>query len=314
MSGQRGIVVAGAALLWRRQRVLWWIFLVNLVLGMFSGWPVRTRLATLDRSSAASAGLYHSMNLARLTEAFKASELSFLFSGSLGLILIYLIFLLFVMGGLLETFYTDRRLARGEFFRAAGEFFWRMVRLMLLFGVLLIPIALISSPLQDWADKVGGASDREMLGFWLLCGITVFLLLAALAVRVLVDVAQVHLVAENEHSVVRSIAHAWRLLRGRFLRLYASVLLVQVLLGVATLALFAVWVKLPHEALTRTLFVGELIVLLWLAFRLWQRAVETVWYQRTVVLHAAPPASAPLIYDMPPAAPLPPSEEIPREV
>ena len=37
---------------------------------------------------------------------------------------------------------------------------------------------------------------------------------------------------------------------------------------------------MPHEAIGRTFLLGELVVLLWLGFRLWQKAVEAAWYQR----------------------------------
>ena len=42
---------------------------------------------------------------------------------------LFFLFMLFVTGGILESYRQDRRLTTGEFFAASGAFFWRFVRL-----------------------------------------------------------------------------------------------------------------------------------------------------------------------------------------
>ena len=40
----KGLLAAGAALVWRRQRVLWWVFAVNLVIGLLGAASARAQL------------------------------------------------------------------------------------------------------------------------------------------------------------------------------------------------------------------------------------------------------------------------------
>src|SRR5689334_5190376 len=109
------IITAGASLLWRRQRVLWWLFAANLAVGILAAAPVRNQLRILDSSLAVSDSLYHSMNLYRLVEVISRPEglPNAFYGGSLLLTIVYFAFLLFAMGGVLETLSMDRSLRFG---------------------------------------------------------------------------------------------------------------------------------------------------------------------------------------------------------
>ena len=56
------ILRGGAALLWRRQRVLWWVFAANFALAWIASMPLRAQLAGLNGSIAARDFLYHNMS------------------------------------------------------------------------------------------------------------------------------------------------------------------------------------------------------------------------------------------------------------
>ena len=64
---------------------------------------------------------------------------------------VFFVFMLFVTGGILESYRQDRRLTTGEFFAASGAFFWRFVRLALLS---IIPFVIVwhdlSRALASW--------------------------------------------------------------------------------------------------------------------------------------------------------------------
>jgi hypothetical protein len=270
--------------------------------------PVRGQLRILDSSSTAADGLYHQMNLFRLWEALGRPEglpASF-FAGSWILVFAYFFFLLFAIGGVLETLVTDHTPTLGDFLRSSADFFWRMVRLLLVFAVLIAPIAAaqgVTDPLNEW---IGKHSASEQLGFWVTLAIVSILGLLALAVRIWIDIAQIDCVAHGRAAVRHSLSSARQLLRGNFSRVYAAMVAVQMLLFGVTFLLLWVWVKLPHEAIGRTFMLGELIVLLWLGFRLWQKAVETAWYRRRVLALETPTVAAvdvspdpPVVYDLP---------------
>lgn len=287
---KQGILSGGAALLWRRQRVLWWLFAVNLAIGLLATVPVRMQLRNLDNSAAASQSLYHELNLYRLIEAIERPEglPRAFFSGSVLLIFVYVGILVFSMGGMLESLASDRTLGFGEFLRASSDYFWRMVRLLVIFGILISPLLIAQGSVGDLTDWLEGRSDFEQLGLMLTAGIGVVLGLLALAVRVWIDVAQVDMVVRDEVAVRRSLGQARRLLKGNFVRVYGAVAAVQISLAVLTCMLLALWVRLPHEAVGGTFLIGEVIVLLWLGSRLWQKAVECAWYQERVAAEFVP--------------------------
>lgn len=288
---KRGILSAGAALLWRQQRLLWWLFAVNLASGLLATAPVRAQLRILDSSMAASESLYHEMNLFRLAEAIRRPEGlgSAFFGGSALLMFAYFAFLVFAMGGVLECLSSDRTLRFGEFLRASAEYFWRMVRLLVVLGILVAPVVIALGGVDPLAEWLGNRSDWERLGFWVTLVADVLAVLIVMAVRVWIDVAQVDTVVRDEVAVRRSLGQAWRLLRGSWWRVYGAVIAVQVLLGVLSFLLLALWVKLPHEAVGSTFLIGEMIVVLWLGFRLWQKAVACAWYQERVAAEVVVP-------------------------
>jgi len=301
----KGIVARGAALLWRRQRVLWWLFAANFVTGFVASTMVRSQLRVLDTSRTASETLFHQMNVFRLTEMFTRPEgiPSAIFGGSMVLVFGYFLILLFTSGGVLESLYTDRPVRFGEFLGASSEFFWRMVRLLIFFALLLIPVLVAQSGVSPLTDWIGNHSDSEQLGFWVTLAIFAVLGLIAFAVRVWIDVAQIDCVAHQRRAVRHSLGRARRLLRGNFLRVYGSVVGIQLLLVAVSCLLLALWVKLPHEAVGTTFVIGQVVIVLWLASRLWQKAAETAWYHLRDVeeLQSAPVVTA---VDMDVATPL----------
>ena len=60
--------------------------------------------------------------------------------------------MLFVSGGILESYREDRRLTAGEFFAASGAFFWRFVRLALLSIVPFVIVWMSHQALSKGAD------------------------------------------------------------------------------------------------------------------------------------------------------------------
>ena len=291
MEQRKNIFAAGAALLWRRQRVLWWLWLANLAIGVLATAAVRAQLRVLDGSVVARDELYREMNYFRLTEAFARPEglPNAFYGGSYVLILAYFVLLVFAMGGVLEAFCYDRPLQFAEFLRASAQFFWRMVRLLIAFALLMLPLAFAQNRLGDLSDWIGARSDREQLGFWITVALTLVLALVALLVRVWVDVAQVDAVAHDESAVRRSLARTRTMLRGSFLRVYAAVIAIQLLFIAITAGLFYLWLKVPHEWVGVTFALGQLGVLLGLAFRLWQKAVAAAWHEQSVAAEYVPP-------------------------
>jgi hypothetical protein len=125
---------------------------------------------------------------------------------------VFFLFMLFVSGGILETYHQDRKLTTGDFFAASGAFFWRFVRLMLLSLVPFVAVVIVHGVLDKLADYVGDRAIADQVGIYLSWfAIAVFVLLA-LVVRLWFDIAQVRTVAQNERRMWRNTWKAFHII------------------------------------------------------------------------------------------------------
>src|SRR5437868_7281960 len=143
----KNILSQGAGRVWRHQRVLWWLFVVNLILAALGTVSVGSRLARVADHSLYSDRLYHGFDLFAFIELAGNPEVSLWskFSGSILFSVVFFVFILFLIGGILETYRTDRKLPAGACFEACGTYFWRWVRLLVWFLIVLVPIRILAS-------------------------------------------------------------------------------------------------------------------------------------------------------------------------
>ena len=281
----KGLVAAGAALVWRRQRVLWWVYAVNLALGLLATAGARTQLDRLLKYSLAGESLTKGFNLGMFFELVNVPSANLMRSmgSSLLLALLFPLFILFVTGGILTVYRDDRRFTTGEFFAASGAFFWRFVRLMLFS---LIPFGILGaaySGIRRLADYIGDRAVGAETWFYVtLAGCAVVILLV-LFVRLWFDIAQVRALVQNESrmwpNLWKALGITWRQARTLFrVYLFTS--------GVAWVSLAVglfIWAKLPPTVTPITFLLLQSIIFVQLAARLWQRASAVTWYKR----HAA---------------------------
>ena len=224
--------------------------------------------------------LLHGFDLGMLIELIRLPEVNLIrwSTGSYLFALVFFLYMLFVMGGILQTYREDRPLTAGEFFNASGTFFWRFVRLLLLS---IIPFAIAGSvyqALSKAADKIGDRSIADQTGIFLsLVALVVFVLLA-LSVRLWFDVAQVRAVVCNERGMWRNTWHAFSLTRRNFGSLLGTYVAITLLGWIFMAICLMVWAHLGSTA-TPAIFVAlELIILSQLATRLWQLGSATTWF------------------------------------
>jgi len=193
---------------------------------------------------------------------------------------LFFLFMLFVSGGILETYRQDRRLTTGDFFAASGAFFWRFVRLMLFSLLPFIFLWSMYAQVNRLSDYVGDRAVADQVGFCIQFAGTVLLALLALLVRLWFDLAKVRAVAQNErsmwHNMWRSSGMTWRHL-GTLFWMYFRISLAA---WIALLIGLLIWTKLPPTAIPATFILLEFIILSQLAARLWQLASATAWYKR----------------------------------
>ncbi len=293
-------VRSGWGLLWRRQRILWWVWLVNLALAWLASGPLNARWrAVLDHSLAADQ-LLHGFNLARYIEltslpqiGFGSAFSSFPLAGGL-----FFLFMLFMTGGILQEYASGHKLASGEFFQASGAFFWRFVRLLLMMLIVLLPIAALAAAIRKWSGQLSSDSPRETLGFWVDVVGFACLFLLAICVRLWFDMAQVHAVVSGERSSFRAAGRALRLTWSSLGSLLVVYLAPSVVAWIASALILLLWTLVPGHLVAVTFLLGQLWMLVLLGTRLWQRGGEVGWYQSRFAAPAesvaAPAAELPL--------------------
>jgi hypothetical protein len=314
-----GSVRSSAGLVWRHQRLVWWIFAVNLVLA----W-----LGSLSTRAVFSSVLDHSLESAKLVTGFDISTMVLMLSrpdvsmramapSAIGASVVFVIYLLFIDGGVFAVFLDDRKLSRAEFFECAGLFFWRMVRLAL---YSLVPFALLAvahSLSNKYAGKLADNAPQDRLGFFVNVASMLIVLLLALFVRMCFDLAQAQVVRDNERKVLGILGRSIKLAI-RSGKLYTSYVGIGIFAVVTFGVGIGIWVYLPHSATGASFVALELVTVTQIASRLWMKAESARWVALLPEEVAIPKAVAPLtevvtsapeITDMTPPTPEPPYSE-----
>jgi hypothetical protein len=300
------VVRAGWSLVWRRLRLLGWLYALNLALGLFAAAPLASMIGPLLDHSLAADRLYHSFDLPTFAEllAEPAVTLSSVAAGSLLLAVVFLVLMLLLTGGILKVYNEDRTFTTGEFFAAGGEFFWRFLRLMIFLLVVLVPIVLINQGFRHWSDSLADRYAPPAAGMFVNGAGKLLVLFLLMAVRLWFDMAEVQAVAEGEYAMRRSLARAGRLTWRNFGSLFWIYFPLSLLTWVGTAVILWVWIKfVPHRAIAASFLLTQAIIFLWILTRLWQRASETLWYQQRAPSPAVPPEIVPISVT-PPAPPI----------
>ncbi len=278
----RGLVTAGAALLWRRQSIVWWVFAVNFVLAALGTMPalhalkgaLGHRLAGEQLVKGFDLGMFYELTRLPQVNIMRFDEPSYLFAG------LFALFMLFVSGGILETFRQDRRLGTGDFFAASGAFFWPFLRLMLFSLVPFVFFGNLYLGIGVWSDRFGDRFVADQVGFWLQVAGTIVVFLFGLLVRLWFDIAKVRAVAQNERRMWHNMWKALGITQRQLWTLLWMYLRISLVAWIIALVGFLIWTKLPPTAIPVTFILLELVLLAQLAARLWQMASATTWYKR----------------------------------
>jgi hypothetical protein len=277
-----GGVRSAAGLVWRHQRLLWWIFVLNLVLAWLSALPVRAVVRPVLDRSLESAKLVTGFDVSTFVLLLERPEVPMhaLVPAALASAVLFLLAMLALDGGVLTVYIEDRRLGLAEFSTSCGLYFWRMARLALVSLAPFAGLMALQSVAGNWAGKLARNAPQERTGFIVQVTVTLLMLLAALLVRLCFDLAQARVVRGNERKVLREL---WRsVVPALDSGLYWQYLAIA-LFAVASFALGVwLWRLLPHRAIGASFLLLELVTITQIAARLWMKAASARW----VALHA----------------------------
>ena len=289
-----GVLSEGARRVWRYQRILWWMFAVNALLALFGVRPGAEQFGSVLNYSQHAERLSNSFDVFAFLELIAKPEIQLgsVNGGAVCFAVVFFFFSLFLTGGILEGYRAGRKLRTAEFFHACGVFFWRWVRLTLSLVVCLIPIMFLASMLFGWSADLSENAAPETLGFWILLVGALLIVGLSMAIRLWFDMAQVHTVAYNEQAIRSSLRHALRTTRQNFASLFWMYFRISFVSWLILAIALCVWSRMPGRMFGWSALMLEVVVLAWFAARLWQRASETVWYERWEVAQATQPSPA----------------------
>ena len=287
---------SGAALVWRWQRILWWIFIINLVLAFW---------ATKGMAERADGALSHSVASGRLVNGFDLFSLAE-FAGQPDTPLeqpgpavfhysvIFAIFMLFAAGGILATYVFDAKPTTTAFFEACGHHFWRFFRLVIYLLLAFIPIGVLAAICQSVRNRIDAASNSPYAADFFFIAASLIILLLTMILRLWFDMAQVIAVAEDETRMHRALRHAASLLAHNFGSLYWLYLRISLLAWIVVgLGMYLWMFRLSPLSTTAAFLLTQLMLVFWIAARLWQRAFEALWYRHYQAASVTEPAYTP---------------------
>jgi hypothetical protein len=304
MNKKTSLLSAGARIAERNKRYVIWFYLLNLALATFGAAAFSEHAhAILDHSLYANR-LLHGFDVTVLLELIARPEFGPATGSTVPALFFALLFFVATMlliPGVLLGYASDHRLPRTEFYRTCGHNIWRFVRLFLFFVIIAGPTTGVLSAAQNALVKAADESSNERLPFFVQLACMAIMFLVLTAIRIWFDLAQTQAVVGDQGKVRKSIAAAYRGMKGYRLRLLANYVFIALLAGVVLVLGIWVWIKLvPAASVLGAIIVSQIILLFLLAARFWQRACAVAFYRdyMTVLVverETLPIASVPVI-------------------
>ena len=287
MSENKGLLSNGLGMVLRNKRYLVWFYVLNLLLAAFGTVAFFTQAGrVLDRSLSADR-LVHGFDVGVMGEMFSrpefgpfdAAQASATYFG----VLFFVATVLF-LPGVFEGYASTYRLPREEFFRACGRNLWRLIRLLIVAGVVMGAVASALFGIHGLLEKKAAESTNELLLPEVrLAGLAVIFLVMTV-LRIWFDLAEVDVVLSDLRVVRKSISAGFR----QTFRSLAKLLAIYVAITLVAAVILAVglwgWMRfVGPDRVGRAFVVSQLTLLLLLIPRFWQRGVAVAYWQQKMV-------------------------------
>ena len=283
MSDKPNLLSSGASIAGRNKRYVVWFFVLNFVLASMGAAAFRAQVsAMLDRSLYADS-LLHGFDLAVYVEMLSRPEFGPMHAGTApGMVLAGLFFVLTLifLPGVFLGYASNYRISREDFFRACGKNLWRFVRLAILFAIVAGIVGGILGRIETALAKVANEnSSYEKLPFYIqLIGSTI-IFLALTKIRIWFDLAEADVVIADQRAVRKSLGKTYRQTRGNRVRLFGAYVAISIVALLVLAIGLVIWNGVvPPASVFGALLIGQLILVLLLATRFWQRAVAVSFY------------------------------------
>jgi hypothetical protein len=315
MTEHQGLLSGGWDRVARNKRYIVWFYLLNLALAWLGAAAFNNQAHDFLDHSLLSGRLLHGFDIGVVWEMFLQPEFGQTHASrasGLHFALLFFVATALFLPGVLQGYASTYRLPREDFFRACGRNLWRFIRLMIVAGIVFLIVAGALFGIQGVLENRAAESTNELLGFEVRVVSLVVIFLVMTALRIWFDLAETDIVLSEQRAVRRSIGagfrHMWRNL-GRLVGSYVVATVVAAILLVAGLW---IWMRfVPPASVLGAFVVSQLMLLLLLIPRFWQRGVAVSYYLENMVEPVAvqpytpAPVAVPVVNDSAPAPLLP---------
>ncbi|MFZ0418896.1 MAG: hypothetical protein WAM04_12430 [Candidatus Sulfotelmatobacter sp.] len=309
MAERQGLLSGG----WHRvacnKRYIIWFYVLNLVLACLGAASFSNQAHDYLDHSLLSERLVHGFDVGVVVEMFAQPEFGPTHASrvaGLHFALLFFIATALFLPGVLQGYASTYRLPREDFFRACGRNLWRFIRLMIVAGIVMGAVAGPLFGLHGVLVRQAAESTNELLLPEVRFAGLAVIFLVMTTLRIWFDLAETDIVLSDQPAVRKSIGlglrHTWRNL-GRLLGCYVVTTIVAAIVLVFGLW---VWVKfVPPASVGGAIVVSQLILLLLLIPRFWQRGIAVSYYLQNMVepVSVQPftpaPVVAPVVSDLP---------------
>ena len=314
MIEKKGLLSSGLERVLRNKRYIFWFWLLNLTLAEFGTSAFRQSAhAILDHSLAANR-LIHGFDVAVMINLFARPEFGPMATVQFPAFYFGLVFLLataLLLPGVFQGYASTYRLPREDFFRACGRNLWRFIRLMFIAGIVMGVATGVLFALHGVLERKAGESTNELLLPEVRFGGLFVIFLIMTVFRIWFDLAEADIVLNDQRAVRKSIAAGFRHTFRALGRLLGSYVLSTIVAAIILVGGIWMWMKLvAPESVVGAFIIAQLILLLLLIPRFWQRGVAVSYWQQemlvpVVVVEPIFPRPVPVVEVATPIAPPP---------
>jgi hypothetical protein len=297
------------------KRYIVWFYLLNLALAWLGAAAFNNQAHDFLDHSLLSNRLLHGFDIGVVGEMFLQPEFGQTHASrasGLHFALLFFVATALFLPGVLQGYASTYHLPREDFFRACGRNLWRFIRLMIMAGIVFLIVAGALFGIQGVLEKRAAESTNEMLGFEVRVVSLVVIFLVMTALRIWFDLAETDIVLSDQRAVRRSIAAGFRHMWRNLARLVGSYVVATSVAAILLVAGLWIWMRfVPPASVLGAYVVSQLMLLLLLIPRFWQRGVAVSYYLENMVEPVAvqpytpAPVAVPVVNDSAPAPLLP---------
>jgi hypothetical protein len=290
MNERRGLLSSGAGMVMHSKRYIVWFYVLNLALAWFGAAAFSNQAHQVLDHSLAAGGLVHGFDAGVLVEIFLHPEfsrgtLSSTSAAATDFAALFFVMTALFLPGVFQGYASTYRLPRDDFFRACGRNLWRLVRLLIVAGIVMGIVAAALFFINGAVVKKAGESTNELLPFELQMTGFAIIFLVMTVLRIWFDLAEVDVVLNDQRAVRKSIGAALRHTFRALGRLLASYVVTTIVAAVILVGGLWFWRKMVRpESVLGAILISQLTLLLLLIPRFWQRGVAVSYWQTEMLV------------------------------